>query len=208
MSYLHILISKCSNPLRSLTVFSLFPLTHNILSRHWTHPTRTTEVYMYWWKSAQHSCQNSNQVRPVWYLPPRRQNWIEGQDHSPQKPQWCWTNQHRNPPGMADWKRQEASDVDNPCWGLTWHWTFCPCWWDWGSQMSTRPVSKDMLVLFCYVKRLQFCFLCCCHCHRCEVCMCYHLPNFLISRTSECHFMFVVLLLTQLLPSPSKLTHG
>ena len=71
--------------------------------------------------------------------------------------------------------------------------------------MSTRPVSKDMLVLFCYVKKLQFC-LCCCH--RCEVCMCYHLPSFLISHTSECYFMFVVLLLTHLLPSPSKFTRS
>ena len=97
---------------------------------------------MYWWKSGQHSCQSSNQVRPVWYLPPWRQNWIKGQDNGSQKLQWCWTNQHRNPPGMADWKRQAASDLDNSCWGLTWHWTLHPCWWYWDCQMSSKTSPK------------------------------------------------------------------
>ena len=66
---------------------------------------------MHWWKGGQHSCGNSNQVCPVWYLPPGWQKWLKGKDYGPQTPLRCWTNQHRNPPRMADWKRQAASEL-------------------------------------------------------------------------------------------------
>ena len=39
---------------------------------------------------------------------------------------WCWTNQHWNLSGVANWKRQAASDLAILCWGLTWCWT-TPC---------------------------------------------------------------------------------
>ena len=78
--------------------------------------TRTTEVHMYWQKSGENFWGSRNQVCPVWNFPPRWQNWIKDQNHSPQTSLRCWTNQHRNPPGMADWKRQAASDLGNSAW--------------------------------------------------------------------------------------------
>ena len=97
-----------------------------LIPRHRNHSTTSSEVPMHWWKSDQHSCGNSNQVCPVWYFPPRWQKWIEGQDHGSQTFEWCWRNQHGHPPEVADWKRQAASDLGHPCWGLAWHWARHP----------------------------------------------------------------------------------
>ena len=110
--------------------------------------TRTTEVHMYWQKSGENFWGSRNQVCPVWNFPPRWQNWIKDQNHSPQTSLRCWTNQHRNPPGMADWKRQAASELGNTHWRLTWHWTIHPCQWDQGSQMSSRTSLKLVILHF------------------------------------------------------------
>ena len=97
------------------------------ISRNQTHPTRTTEVHVCWQKSGEHFRGSRNQVCPVWNFPASWQYWSKGQEHGPQKLKWSRTNQHSNPPGMADWKRQAASDVGNTNWGLAWCQTFHSC---------------------------------------------------------------------------------
>ena len=96
---------------------------------------------MHWWKGGQHSCGNSNQVCPVWYLPPWWQKWLQGKDYGSQISLRCWTNQHRNPPGMADRKRQAARDLGHSYRGLTWYWTLYPRWWYQDQQVSFWAVK-------------------------------------------------------------------
>ena len=97
---------------------------------------------MYWWKSDQHSCRNRDWVYRVWCFSPKWSKWSDCQEHGTPSPEQSKTNQHRNPPGVANWKRQAASHLGNSCWGPTWHWTVHSCWSDWGCQMSAGPVSR------------------------------------------------------------------
>ena len=68
---------------------------------------------------------------------------------------------------MAGWKRK-ASDLDNSCWGLTWHWTQHPRWWYRSCQMSRKNPKRPKLVqlyihlhgIFCYFMNAPCNFLC------------------------------------------------
>ena len=110
--------------LHSTLLSAVLCLLSHMHFRHQTYSTRTTEVRMYWWKSGQHSYRNRNQVWPIWCCPSWWQKWIEGKGHGQQILLWRWTNQHRNSPWLAFWKRCAASNLDHPFWNLAWHQSF------------------------------------------------------------------------------------
>ena len=104
---------------------------------------RVTERHICW-QQGQHCHWDRNEVRAVRHHSPTGHNWIQDQEHGPQVLEWPRTDQHRNPPGVADWKRQISSDLGHPCWGLAWHWTLHPCW-----QYQQRPMSIFQHAIAC-----------------------------------------------------------
>ena len=57
---------------------------------------------------------------------------------------------------MADWKRQAASDLGNPCWSLTWHWALLTCKRYWSCQMSSKTRLDSCTNHNCNRQHLSF----------------------------------------------------